>query len=327
MPATSSRSRVLVTGGAGFIGAALCHHLLAEGYPLLVVDRADGQRQTDNLRQLGAVAAPGALEVVAADLADLHLPGLLRRVSTVVHLAGRPGVQTSWADGFRGHLDDNAAVTQALLEASLDSPVRRVVVASSSSVYGEGCGSGATSEATPPRPISPYGVSKATVEMLVSAYAERGVPAVALRYFSVYGRRQRPDMAVARMVAALHGGPAFPLRGTGQQARDMTHVDDVVSATTSAMTAPLDPGTVLNVGSGRPVTLSTVLDRVAALAGRPVPLAPVRPEPGDPRRTWADHAAATHLLGWRPAVSLDDGLRDQLSWSGRLNPTHERLLR
>lgn len=306
-------SSVLVTGGAGFIGASLCTRLLDDGHRVVVVDRVPDARRGRTVAELAEHADPGMLEVVVADLADLDLPALLRRVDAVVHLAGRPGVQTSWADGFDDHLQENVALSQHLLEAALDAPLRTIVMASSSSVYGEAGGDGPVREDVALRPISPYGVSKATLEMLVGAYALRGVPAVALRYFSVYGRRQRPDMAVARMVEALRGGPPFPLRGDGTQSRDMTHVDDVVEATARALDANLRPGTVVNVGSGRPISLAETLDAVGQLCGRPVPVEPVSTVPGDPRQTWADLSRAERLLGWQPRTALVDGLRDQLS--------------
>ena len=309
-------SSVLVTGGAGFIGASLCTRLLDDGHRVVVVDRVPDARRGRTVAELTERAGPGMLEVVVADLADLDLPSLLRRVDAVVHLVGRPGVQTSWAEGFEDHLQENVALSQHLLEAALDAPLQTIVMASSSSVYGEAGGDGPVREDVTLRPISPYGVSKATLEMLVGTYALRGVPAVALRYFSVYGRRQRPDMAVARMVEALRDGAPFPLRGDGTQARDMTHVDDVVEATMRTLEVELRPGTVVNVGSGTPVTLSETLDAVGRLCGRPVPVVPVGAVPGDPRRTWADLGRAERLLGWQPRTGLLDGLRDQLARDG-----------
>ena len=203
-------------------------------------------------------------------------------------------------------------VTQRLLEATLAAATPRVVVASSSSVL-RGAPDGPVDETTPPSPVSPYGVTKATVEQLAATYAARGVPTVALRFFTVYGRHQRPDMAVARMLAALDGGPAFPLRGDGSQERDWTHVDDIAAGVVAAAGRSLPPGTICNLGSGNPVSLREVVRLTGELAGRPVPLRHVEPVPGDPARTWADVRRAGELLDWTPRVDLRDGLADQLA--------------
>jgi len=275
----------LVTGGAGFIGRTVTDRLLSVGHRVHVVDCVALARTRAGLRAL----------------------------------ARHP--QASWGHGSTDHVRDNVLVTQRLLEAAMDAPARRVVVASSSSVL-RGAPDGPVGEDTPPSPLSPYGVSKATVEQLSTTYAARGVPTVALWFFTVYGRHQRPDMAVARMLEALAGGPAFPLRGDGTQERDWTHVDDIADGIVAAAVRDLAPGTVCNLGSGRPVSLRTVLQLVGELAGRPVCVTNVPPVPGDPARTWADTARAASLLGHRARVSLRDGLADQLAAAGLLaSPT------
>lgn len=300
---------VVVTGGAGFIGSEVVRQLLAVGRRVVVVDRLDGARQHRSavaLEQLGA-------RIVTADLASLDLRALIHDADGVVHLAGRPGVQPSWGAGFDAYLADNVSVTARLLDAVIErpDPMPRVVVASSSSVYGS-IPSGFVTEATHPAPVSPYGVSKAAVELLAGAYAARGVPVTALRYFTVYGRGQRPDMAISRMIDAAVSGATFFVRGDGRQQRDFTHVADVARATIAALDAPLPAGTILNVGSGRPVRLLDVNDAVSDLVGRPVPLAPAPDAPGDPERTAADHSLASALLGWEPETDLADGLADQV---------------
>ncbi len=312
----------LVTGGAGFIGRTVVDRLLADGTPVHLVDRADQPRMQAALRDLAAHPRADLLRVTRADLATADLAPLLTDAGVVVHLAGQPGVQASWGDGFGDHVRDNVLVTQRLLEATLDAPVDRVVVASSSSVL-RGAPDGPVDEATTPSPVSPYGVTKATVEQLCATYASRGVPTVALRFFTVYGRHQRPDMAVARMLAALDGGPAFPLRGDGWQERDWTHVDDITAGVVAATRRDLAPGTVCNLGSGNPVSLREVLRLTGELAGRPVPVRPVAPVPGDPARTWADTRRAADLLGWEPLVPLRAGLADQLHGAGLLTTTSD----
>ncbi|MFV0524734.1 MAG: NAD-dependent epimerase/dehydratase family protein [Acidimicrobiales bacterium] len=312
---------VLVTGGAGFIGAVVCEHLMAAGHRVITADRGTEPRhERARSRLAGAHHLVGDLGVASGGMGGgrpgVDLPGLLGSVDRVVHLAGRPGVQTSWGTGFRGHVDDNLVVTQGLLEAASEAGVDRVVVASSSSVYGQ-IATGRASEDVPLRPRSPYGVAKAGVEQLVGVYAGLGLSAVALRYFTAYGRGQRPDMAVARMIAATRGGPPFPVRAPGRQQRDLTHVDDVAAATVAALFADLPPGWVANVGSGRSVALGEILRRVAVATGRRVPTVAVPAAPGDPDRTAADISRAGRDLGWRPRVDLAAGLDDQVAAAGR----------
>jgi UDP-glucuronate 4-epimerase len=299
----------LVTGGAGFIGAEVTRQLLDAGQPVRVVDRLDGARQhraAAELRRAGA-------EVIVADLAVADLRRLLVGVDRVIHLAGRPGVQPSWGSGFDAYLADNVSVTGRLLDTVAHTGIR-VVLASSSSVYGD-VASGYAAEDRPVAPVSPYGVTKAAVELLAGTYAGRGVAVVSLRYFTVYGRGQRPDMAISRIVDAARSGTPFFVRGDGHQERDLTHVADAARATVAAAAAELAPGTILNVGSGRPVRLLDVIDEVGRLIGRGVPLAPAPEAVGDPARTAADHGRATALLGWRPRVDLVDGLSDQIATS------------
>ena len=309
-PVPRSARHVVVTGGAGFIGGEVVRRLLRAGRAVRVVDRLDDDRQRRTAAELARLGG----DIVPADLATVALDTLLEGAGGVVHLAGRPGVQQSWGPEFDGYLTDNVSVTARLLDAiatRFDDRCR-VVIASSSSVYGN-VPDGFVAESTPPAPVSPYGVSKAAVELLAHTYAQRGVPVVSLRYFTVYGRGQRPDMAISRMLDAASTGAPFFVRGDGRQERDLTHVDDVARATVAALDADATPGTVLNVGSGRPIRLIDVIDQVGELLGRPVPVAPAPQAAGDPFRTAADRAAAGRLLGWEPQTDLADGLADQVA--------------
>ena len=304
-----------MTGAAGFIGSAVVEALVARGQQVVAVDAVCGVGRPRLEAMAARLAEADGVRFVAADVAGpgRDLSALLAGADGVVHLAGTPGVQTSWGDGFADHLHGNARTTQAVLEAALAVGVERVVVASSSSVYGD-VPVGAAAEDGPTAPVSPYGVSKLAAESVAGVYAARGVPVACLRYFTVYGPGQRPDMAVHRLIEAGLGGPAFPLRGDGRRARDVTHVDDVVAATLAALDRPLAPGTVCNVGGGRVTTLAEVRSQVEGLLGREVPVVPVPAAPGDPGRTAADLSRARDLLGWAPRVDLVDGLASQVAW-------------
>jgi UDP-glucuronate 4-epimerase len=297
---------VLVTGGAGFIGSVVSQRLVEAGHRVTVVDNGFDERHSRARLDLPDV------RWVTKDLRTIDLFELFDGFEQVVHLAGQPGVQTSWGSGFGDHLTANTLLTQRILEAALVTRPERIVLASSSSVYGE-VATGTAREDRPLSPMSPYGVSKAAAEQLMSAYVARGVQAVALRFFTVYGRGQRPDMALARIIDAALGGPIFELRGTGRQARDFTHVDDIAAATEAALFEPVLAGTICNVGAGNPVSLSALIEIVERQMERPVPTVRVMAADGDPGRTAADPTRAHELLHWWPAVELEAGIRDQLA--------------
>jgi len=254
--------------------------------------------------------ADAAFSIVEADLAADSLAPLLDGVDGVFHLAAQPGVRGSWGDTFAVYLRDNVLATQRLFEAAARSGVR-IVFASTSSVYGN-AESYPTHEEMLPRPVSPYGVTKLACESLARTYAECfGLEAIVLRYFTVYGPRQRPDMAFARIISALMGETTFPVYGTGGQSRDFTFVGDAAEATVAAMEGG-HAGTTYNVGGGSETTLRDVIALVERLAGRRLA---VRYEPaavGDVRRTAADTKRIRSELGWRPQTSLSDGLAAQI---------------
>jgi len=297
----------LVTGGAGFIGATLVGRLLAAGHDVSVIDDGDG------LRHRRARAELPQARWISVDMARIDLADLLAGFDGVVHLAGQPGVQTSWGTGFDEHLRANTLLTQRLLEAAIGLESCRMVLASSSSVYGEII-TGTACEDTPLRPLSPYGVSKVACEQLMRVYVERGVDAVALRFFTAYGRRQRQDMALSLIIDAALGGPAFPMRGDGSQARDFTHVDDIAAAIEAALFGSIPAGTVCNVGTGSPVSLVALIDLVETITGMAVALNQVPSAAGDPVRTAADVSRAKTLLAWKPTVGLAEGVEDQIEY-------------
>lgn len=308
--------RALVTGAAGFVGSHTCEALLRAGHEVLGVDSLtdyyDPALKKDNVRLLQEW---GGFDLVQADLLDADLDPLLDGADVVVHLAAQPGVRASWQTGFAVYAEANVMVTQRLLEAARHAAVRRFVYASSSSVYGR-AETYPTTEDAPTRPYSPYGVTKLAGEHLCTLYADNwGVRTVSLRYFTVYGPRQRPDMAMNRFVAAALEEREIAVYGDGEQVRDFTYVDDVVAANlAAATTADITPGTVLNVAGGGSITVNALVDLLASTVGRPVRTRREPPQPGDVPQTGGSVALAERVLGWSPRVSVPEGLVRQVAW-------------
>jgi len=301
--------RYLVTGAAGFIGSHLCERLISAGHAVIGVDNfSDYYPRWRKEANLTGVAADRRLRLVAADLVEVGLAPLLEGVDGVFHLAGQPGVRQSWGEGFAGYVEGNLRVTQRLLEALRPHPVP-VVCASSSSVYGN-AGGRRLAEQDPLRPVSPYGLTKLAVEHLARIYREEHQLQVScLRYFTVFGPRQRPDMAFSRFIdAARDGGPIIVL-GSGRQTRDYTFVSDVVEATIRALGASAP---VYNVGGGHPASVLDVIGCLERIFGRTLPVVHRDRVPGDVAHTWADIRLARAELGWRPKVGLAEGLEAQV---------------
>jgi len=306
--------RALVTGAAGFIGSTLCDALLERGVDVIGVDAfVSNYPAPVKRRNLARAGGHARFRLAEADLREAPLGALLDGVTHVVHLAALAGVRASWGPAFREYTEHNVLATQRLLEALRDRPLERVVVASSSSVYGMPQRL-PTPEEEPPRPLSPYGVTKVATEALLQAYrASCGVPTVGIRYFTVYGPRQRPDMGIHRFLAAAQRGAEIPVYGDGEQTRDFTFVDDAVAATLAALERPVE-SLVYNVGGGHRITVNELLHAVERASGAPVKR---RYEPavtGDPRDTSADTSRARRELGYEPRTGLDEGLRRQWEW-------------
>lgn len=305
--------RVVITGCAGFIGSHLTERLLADGWHVTGLDALTAYYDPAEKRaNLAPLLAHPAFDFVRADLVSANLADVLVGRPHVVHLAAQPGVRRSFGDGFDQYVHDNVLATQRIFEAAAEADVPRLVYASSSSVYGDATRYPVT-EQTATRPRSPYGVTKRTGEKLADIYRGLGLDVVGLRYFTVYGPRQRPDMAIRRLCEAAAGGPEFRLHGDGAQIRDFTYVDDAVEATALTLTARR-PSALLNVGGGREASMREVIDLVGELAGHPIPVRRRVGQLGDVRRTGADTTLARRELGWAPKTELADGLTATLDW-------------
>ncbi|HLZ36781.1 MAG TPA: NAD-dependent epimerase/dehydratase family protein [Mycobacteriales bacterium] len=307
--------KALVTGVAGFVGSHLADALLAEGHTVRGVDcftpYYDPQGKWANV--VGLLERPG-FQLTQADLRTEALEPLVADADLVFHQAGQPGVRLSWSDGFAAYVEHNVLATQRLLEAVRGSRVRRFVFASSSSVYGNAVRY-PTRESDLPRPYSPYGVTKLAAEQLCCLYAANwGIPTVSLRYFTVYGPRQRPDMGIHRFIEAALDGRPIPLYGDGEQVRDFTFVDDVVRANLAAARRDVQPGTVLNVAGGGSVTVNQLLALIETSVGVPIEVTHLPEQPGDVRITGGAVDKAARHLGWSPRVGVAEGVASQVAW-------------
>ena len=307
--------RYLVTGAAGFIGSHLAEALVAAGNDVLGVDSFNDYYARERKE---ANAAAAGVEVRELDLAEAPLDSLLPGLDGVFHLAGQPGVRASWGESFQLYLDRNVRATQRLFEAAADEGIR-VVFASSSSVYGD-AETYPTPEDVVPRPISPYGITKLACEQLAVAIERaRGLDAVVLRYFTVYGPRQRPDMAFTAMLEALARGERFRLFGDGSAARSFTYVGDAVTATIAAMSRGRR-GATYNVGGGGEATMNEAIALAEEVSGRTLDVERVEEAVGDVKRTKADVSKAAAELGWAPETPLREGLAAQWEWASVESP-------
>ena len=307
----------LVTGAAGFVGSHVVEALLDRGATVVGLDCFTSYytRAAKESNLAGVSGRPGFTFLdVPVQLADLD--SLLRNATHVFHLAAQAGVRKSWGREFDEYLTQNVEATQVLLEACVGRPLTRMVYASSSSVYGDAVSIPMREDGLP-QPLSPYGVTKLAAEQLCHLYfANHGVPTVSLRFFTVYGPRQRPDMAFYRFLNAGMAGRPVVVYGDGEQTRDFTYVSDIVAATLAAADQGA-PGGVYNVGGGSRVSVNHVLDLVAQVVGRRLDVRREASQKGDMRNTYADTTRARRELGFAPQVSLPEGLEAEHRWLER----------
>jgi nucleoside-diphosphate-sugar epimerase len=306
--------KVLVTGAAGFIGSHLSAALLDAGAQVTGIDCfTDYYPRPLKEANLAALHGRPGFAFVEAALQEADLKPLLEGVTQVFHLAAQAGVRKSWGREFDVYTRDNVEASQRLLDALVGMPIQKYVYASSSSVYGDQVAL-PMQEGAYLQPLSPYGVSKLAAEHLAHLYwANHGVPAVSLRYFTVYGPRQRPDMGFHRFFTAINQGKPVTVYGDGEQTRDFTFVADAVAATVEAGNRGR-PGSVYNIGGGSRVTLNHVLDLISGVTGRPVTIQREPDQKGDMRHTYADTSLARRDLDFVPRVSLEEGLAQQYRW-------------
>ena len=314
----------LITGGAGFIGSHLAERCLERGWRVVAIDAfTDYYDEQLKRRNIASALEDPSYALIEGDLLELELEELVRPAATVFHLAAQPGVRISW-DQFDLYARENVTATQRLLEAARNASLERVVVASSSSVYGD-AETLPTGEDAVPRPVSPYGVTKVATEQLAHVYWRNfGVPTVCLRYFTVYGPRQRPDMAFNRLIARALRGEPFAVYGDGEQTRDFTFVADAVAGTVAASERGR-PDAVYNLGGGSRRSMNSVLETLSSLLRRPVERAYRQPQRGDARDTAADISRARVDLGYEPSYEFHAGLESQLAWQRAAMETAEFL--
>ena len=319
-PERTGKRPVLVTGAAGFIGSQLVDALLAAGEVVVGIDCFTDFYAADiKERNLAATLAYPNFTLVRADIATMDLGELVGSASRVYHLAGQPGVRGSWGQRFEEYARNNLLATQRLLEACLAAGGTPLVYASSSSAYGN-LAVMPLREDMALAPVSPYGVTKLAAEHLCRLYAAvYDLPTLSLRLFTVYGPRQRPDMAFSRFLTAAAAGEEITLYGDGTQTRDFTFVGDVVAAFIAAGEVCASPasaegrsrGQVVNIAGGSRASINEVLAEVARLTGTRLRIRRLAPQPGDVQDTWADTTAARELLGFAPRVGLREGLASE----------------
>jgi len=312
-------SKTLVTGVAGFIGSHLAERLIREGFDVIGIDSFENyyprwikEKNIENL-----VKSPRFTFVEANLLSDnlFNLPELssnLNKIDYIFHQAAQAGVRKSWGKDFQAYTHNNILATQKLLEVAKNLNIKKLIYASSSSVYGN-AENLPIKETSPTRPLSPYGVSKLAGENLCFLYFKNfAVPTICLRYFTVYGPRQRPDMAFHKFIKGILDDEEIQIYGSGRQTRDFTYISDIVEASFLALNAP--PGEILNIGGGKRISLIDALGLIEILTGKKAKVKKKDVQKGDVQDTWADIEKAHTLIDYEPKVLLEEGLKKEILW-------------
>ena len=307
--------KILITGVAGFIGSHLASRALSDGHNVLGIDCfSDYYEREIKESNLEDISCSSRFEFMEDNLVTMDWEPVIGSVDIVYHLAAQAGVRASWGDSFKIYTDFNVLATQRLLEAAKSSSVQRIVYASSSSVYGD-VDKFPMDESMYPRPVSPYGVTKLAGENLCVLYNKNfGLPTVSLRYFTVYGPRQRPDMAFHKIGRCLILGNMFELFGSGDQTRDFTYCSDAVEATYRAAFAEDVQGKIFNIGGGSRISLNNAIKIMETVYGKPLNINRQIIQKGDVKHTAADISKAAEYLNYKPRFQLEEGLRNELKW-------------
>ena len=308
--------RYLVTGVAGFIGSNLARQLCNAGHSVVGIDSFHGYySKTSKLNNLSRLLDVKTFRFQELDILNLGKLVFEKDFDCIFHLAAQPGVRDSWGIGFDSYATNNVLGTQKVFEFAVQNNTKRVVFSSSSSIYGD-AETFPTLESASPKPRSPYGVSKLTGEHLGAAYARNfGLEVVALRYFTVFGPGQRPDMAIYRLIHCAISGDPFPKYGGGEQIRDFTYVEDVVAANMLAATSTLSSqSVVINIGGGNNISLNSLISNIETITEARIRITQQGKPKGDVIRTSADTNLASELLGWRPKIAIETGLELQYQW-------------
>jgi nucleoside-diphosphate-sugar epimerase len=310
----------LVTGVAGFIGSNLAQTLLNQGEQVIGVDSFNDYYNPQLKRQnVSNLTDYNLFKLIESDIGQLNWPELLDSVDYLYHQAAQAGVRASWGKSFSDYTERNINATQIILEAAKESKsLKRLVYASTSSVYGN-AETFPTPESICPQPVSPYGITKLAAERMCWLYQQNfGVPVTALRYFTVYGPRQRPDMAFHKFFKAAIASQPIDIYGDGQQTRDFTFISDIVAANLAATKVPEAVGEVFNIGGGSRVVLTELLNQIETIIAKPLHRNYLDPARGDARHTSADISKAQKILNYQPKVSLLEGLTQEWEWIQKL---------
>jgi len=306
---------IVVTGAAGFIGSYLCEKLLEdEKHSVTGIDCFTGPTSS-NLKKynIRSLLSHPRFKFIEQNLSSINLRKLLKDIDAVYHLAGMPGVRTSWGNEFALYTSNNISTTQQLLEACKDLPIQQFIFSSTSSVYGERHGK--VSETAEPMPLSPYGVTKLTGEHLCRIYHESfNVPITVLRYFTVYGPRQRPDMAFHRFIKQILTDQPITIFGDGTQSRDFTYISDCVNGTAAVLGNKQAIGKTINIGGKERASVNEVIELLEDLTGKKAKKHYIEAVTGEPKHTWADISLAERYLQYSPVVTLGEGLQKEIDY-------------
>jgi len=313
-PRETKMDKCLITGVAGFIGSHLAERLIKLGYEVIGIDCFTDYYSRDiKQKNISGLIKNKTFKFIEKNLLEIEFEEILENVQYIFHHAAQAGVRPSWGNNFKVYADNNILATQKLLEAAKGHKIKKFIYASSSSVYGD-VEELPVKETTPPRPISPYGVTKLAGENLCYLYWKNfGIPIVSLRYFTVYGPGQRPDMAFHKFINAINSNQEIIIYGDGNQTRDFTYISDVVEANILAMEKNII-GEIFNIGGGTRINLNETIGLLEKIMNRKAKLKFIEEQKGDMRHTFADTTKARKMLGYNSTVGIEEGLRQEVRW-------------